>query len=244
MNDLEHSAPREWPDGVPSAEQSASRVWLVTFTDLVSLMLTFFVMLFAMSNVRLNDWENVIDSLSQTLRPSQEKTVATSATYNIGTVLRKSAINLDYLDSVFSKAVGDIEALSESRVVRLEDRLVIALPGELVFEAGGAVLTGRAREALFVLGGVLRNIGNQVFINGHTDPTPPSGIEYLSNWELSTARAIAVANALTEAGYTDDITAFGFSDGRYDDLSDLPEAERRVMGRRVDIVVLPTGGDI
>ncbi|MBT3305153.1 MAG: chemotaxis protein MotB, partial [Alphaproteobacteria bacterium] len=47
-------------------------MWLITFTDLVALMLAFFVMLFAMSNVKVSDWQNVIDSLSQTLRPTIE----------------------------------------------------------------------------------------------------------------------------------------------------------------------------
>ena len=69
-------------------------------------MLTFFVMLFAMSSVKVSEWKNIIDSLSQTLRPSDEQPVpAATSTFNIGTIFRKQAINLDYLSSVLNETV-------------------------------------------------------------------------------------------------------------------------------------------
>ena len=117
------------------------------------------------------------------------------------------------------------------------DQVVAAL------RAGKAVLAENARKALFNLGGVLRNIGNQIGINGHTDPAPPTGSDYTSNWELSMGRATAVANALMRAGYTEDIVAFGYADSRFKELPDMPAAERRTLGRRVDIVVFPTVGE-
>ena len=55
-------------------DRKSAQMWLLTFTDLVSLMLTFFVMLFSMSNVKLDRWDNVIDSLSQSLAPEEVKT--------------------------------------------------------------------------------------------------------------------------------------------------------------------------
>jgi chemotaxis protein MotB len=91
---------------------------------------------------------------------------------------------------------------------------------------------------------VLGNIGNQIGVNGHSDPSPPKGNEYSSNWELSLARAISVANSFKRSGYTEDIIAYGYSDSRYSQLPDLPEDERRELGRRVDIMVLPTAGEL
>ena len=97
---------------------------------------------------------------------------------------------------------------------------------------------------MFNLGGVLRNIGNQIGINGHTDPVLPTGGAYASNWELSMARAAAVANALRRSGYAEDIIAFGFADSRFSQLPDLPTDQRHALGRRVDIVVLPNAGGV
>ena len=217
--------------------------WMVTFTDLVSLMLTFFVMLFAMSNVKTDQWDDMIDALSQQLNPSQQKQVAAAtAEYNISTVYRRRAIDLDYLVSVIEKAIQDDDVLSRSNLMRLDDRLLIALPGDLLFQSGSAILAPEAQQALFNLGGILQNIGNTIAINGHTDPVPPSGATYSSNWELSTARAIAVANLLRRSGYTEDIIAFGFADSMFTQLPDMPEDDRKRLGRRVDIVILATVG--
>ncbi|MFQ5763429.1 MAG: flagellar motor protein MotB [Rhodospirillales bacterium] len=227
------------------SEEWGTRVWLITFTDLVALMLTFFVMMFAMSSVKVTQWQSMIDSLSQTLRPTAEKTppAATSA-FNIGTIFRKRAINLDYLASVLGETVEGHPLLSMGRLMRLEDRLIIALPGDLLFEPARAQLTDRGGQALFVLGGVLRNIGNQIGVNGHTGPDAPVGGDYASKWELSTARAAAVANALRQSGYTDPIIAYGYADGRVRQLPDLPEALRDALARRIDIVVRPEAGGV
>ncbi len=229
----------------PPKAKGPSTAWMVTFTDLVSLMLTFFVMLFAMSNVKVDKWDSMIDTLSQSLNASGAKAVvASSAEYNVDTIVRKQAINLDYLASVLEKTVAEDELLAHSRIMRLEDRLVIALPGDLLFAPARADLSEKAREAVFNLGGVLRNIGNQIGVDGHTDPVLVTGGAYASNWELSLARAASVANALRRAGYTEDIIAYGFADSRFSQLPDLPTDQRHALGRRVDIVVLPNGGEL
>lgn len=216
---------------------------MITFTDLVSLMLTFFVLLFSMSNVKLDQWENVIDSLSQSLNPVPEETVReATAAFNIGTGFRKRAINLEYLASVLEEHLAEDDVLQGSKLMLLDDRLVVALPGDLLFEPGRAVMTPGARDAMFSLGGIFRNIGNQIGVNGHSDPIPPAGGAYDSNWELSMGRAAAVANALRRAGYEDEIIAFGYSDSRFGELPQVDPATRRAMARRVDVVVLPTVG--
>jgi len=223
---------------------AVSRAWIVTFTDLVSLMLTFFVMLFAMSNVKVDRWEAMTDALSRTLSPNNGAVPATAtAKFNVATVVRKAAINLDYLAGVLQETVVADQLLSQSRIVRLEDRLIIALPGDLLFQPGKAELSARARDALFSLGGVLRNLGNEIGVNGHTDPVPPVDSIYPSNWELSLARALSVAEALRHAGYPQDIVSYGFADSRFGELPDLPLDQRRALGRRVDIVILPYRGE-
>lgn len=235
--DLEELGLERPPTG-PSAT-----AWMVTFTDLVSLMLTFFVMLFAMSSVQVDKWEKMIDALSQSLNPETRKTIsAPTAKYNISTTFRKRAINLDYLAAVLEEAVARDALLRGSRVLNLEDRMIVALPGDLLFGPGTALLTERAQRAIFELGSVLRNVENRLGVNGHSDATPPEGGRYASNWELSLARAIAVANALRRAGYPEDITAHGFSNTRFEELPNLPPEQRQALARRVDIVILPTVG--
>jgi chemotaxis protein MotB len=235
--------PAPWLSDMPSTNEAASKAWMLTFTDLVSLMLTFFVLLFSMSNVKVDQWENVIDSLTNTLKPTPiEATPTISATFNIGTLFRKRAVNLDYLEGVLRDGLKPLTQLESARVILLEDRLVITFPGDLLFEPGRAQMTEQAAEALFILGGVFSNIDNEISVDGHTDPTPPVGDEYTSNWQLSTARAATVANSLRRAGYREKIVAYGYADSRYQQLPIMEEEKRRALGRRVDIVVLPTAG--
>jgi len=230
-------------DNIPQPEKP-NTAWMLTFADLVSLMLTFFVLLYSMSSLQIDKWDAMTDTLTQTLNPNKVPTVAAAtAEFNIGTIFRRSATNLDYLSGVIESGVVDDPILSKSRIMLLEDRLVIALPGDLLFPAGKASMPEEARTALFTLGGMLSNVSNQIGVNGHTDPSPPGkGLGFTSNWELSIARASVVANALRQSGYTDDIFAFGYADSRYQQLPDLAQAQRSALGRRVDIVVFSTVG--
>ena len=230
--------------GVPKYDKP-STAWMVTFADLVSLMLTFFVLLFSMSSLQMDEWQEMTDTLTQSLNPGKITTVAAAtAEFNIGTIFRREATNLDYLSGVLEGGVAADPLLANSRIMLLEDRLIIALPGDLLFPPGQASMPDEARSALFTLGSLLRNVGNQIGVNGHTDPSPPGKEKgFVSNWELSIARSSAVANALRRSGYTDDIIAYGFADSRYQQLPAGSAAQRSAMGRRVDIVIFSTVGE-
>lgn len=223
---------------------SPGAAWMITFADLVSLMLTFFVLLFSMSSVKVEKWDAMVDTLTQSLNPGKLTTAAADTSkFNIGTIFRRQATNLDYLSGVLEAGIADDPILANSRIMLLDDRLVIAMPGDLLFSPGKAVMSKEARAALFVLGGLLRNVGNQIAVNGHTDPVPLDPKRgFSSNWELSLVRASAVANTLRHSGYTDDIIAYGYADSRFTQLPKLSKAQRYKLGRRVDIVIFPTVG--
>jgi chemotaxis protein MotB len=226
---------------VQPAKDTRSHSWLIIFTDLVSLMLTFFVLLFSMSNLKVDKWESITDSLSQSLSPtSSKKVAAATAQFNIASIFRKRAINLDYLSALLEDMIPKDPLLAKGKLIRLEDRLIITLPGKILFAPGDSRLTEKAQESLFNLGGVLRNIGNEIGVNGHTAPGKVQGREYESNWELSLARSISVANELRRSGYTETVTSYGYADSLYSQLPEMPESERRELSQRIDIVIRPT----
>jgi chemotaxis protein MotB len=220
----------------------ASGAWMIIFADLVALLLTFFVMLFAMSKVEKDKWEQVVDALSLRLRPSVEAIDARPAAYiNVPILDRTKAIDLDYLATILEDKMAANEILTGSRIRRRADRLVISLPTDLLFTLSSAALAPRAGEALFLLGGVLANIANRIDVGGHTDPLPVRGGAYASNWELSLARSVAVAEELRKSGYLREIAAFGYADSRFEELpSGLPEERRYALARRVDVIVRRT----
>ncbi len=219
------------------------RSWMITLSDLISLLLAFFVLLYSMHSVKFDRWQSAVDSLTEALNPKRAEALAPfPSPFNIGKVSRKRVIDLDYLATVLQQSLKSDTVLSKARVTRRADRLIIALPGDLLFDPGRAVLSQRARDAVFNLGGILRALGNRIGVNGHSDPGALSSPEYTSNWELSLARAAAVANALRRAGYEREIVAYGHADSRYDELPRMNEAERQALARRVDIVVFADAG--
>lgn len=220
-------------------------LWLVIFTDLVALMLAFFVLLFSMSTVKLSDWQSLVQSLSETLSPEEKKKIPVAeSNFNIESVFRGGASNLDYLMSIISEAVDGDKLLSQGRIVRLEDRLMIVMPGDVLFKSNGAELSDAGRKAMFVLGGVLRNIDNEIGINGHTGTVSLGQRGYTSNWELSVAIAGSIANTLRKSGYPRPITAFGYAANSPKSLKGLSANEGSALARRLEIIIRPEAGGL
>ena len=194
------------------APKQASTAWMVTFADMISLLLTFFVMLFSMSTVASEKWEDIVYALEQNLNPGRKTMhIEPTSSHDIRAVYIEQATDLVYLAAVLREQMADNPTLARSYVEEYESYLLISLPGELLFERGTANITRPAHQALFILGGLLKNLQNQIDVVGHTDPLPSVGTRFSSNWELSLARAIAVAEDLREFGYTKKIIAYGLS---------------------------------
>ena len=224
---------------VASPRRLQRPTWLVSFADLIALLLAFFVLLYAMQRVEHGSWEALIQSLSHSLRPSPAiEDPEPSADRNVENVVQLRAINLSYLEVLLRGRKAKEEALSGIMLRRRDDQLIIMVPSDLLFEQGQATPAATARDRLFALASVLRNISNRVDIYGHTDPSPVRNDRFRSNWELSIARAVAVAGQLREFGYRRPISTFGLADTRFDDVASIETQARRFeFSRRVDIIV-------
>ncbi len=223
-------------------KRSLNRAWLITFTDLISLMLTFFVLLFSMSSVKLDNWDMLTDTLSRSLRPviQEAPPLFKASRFNISTLVERDAENLDYLASVIEELTSKDELLANSTLTRLDDRLIVGLPGQAMFEEANAVMNGPAQAAIFELSSILRNVDNRIGVNGYSASNQDEGGAYTSDWELSIARAMAVSNYLGRSGVDQDITAYGFANSRYNGDSDTGDAGLAQIVERVDIVIFPS----
>jgi chemotaxis protein MotB len=225
------------------AASSSNSLWLVIFTDLVALMLAFFVLLFSMSTVKLSDWKSLVQSLSETLSPEEKKKIPVAqSNFTIESVFRGEASNLDYLKSIISEAVDSDELLSKGKIIRREDRLVFVMPGKILFKSGLAELSDEGREALFMLGGVLRNIDNEIVVNGHSGTKQFVQKGFTSNWELSIALAVSIANTLRQSGFPRPISVFGYADKRPSSNKSPRGNEDNYSFGHIEIVIRPEVG--
>lgn len=221
-------------------------IWMVTFVDTMALLLTFFVMLFAMTVPQKEKWREIRASLTERIRDTAASIGrADSPLDPVAVEDEAPALRIDYLAGLVSPMLRDDPVLAGTVVTRLTDRLVLSLPDDLLFDGGRSGLGGtRGRSAVALLADMLDRLGNRVEVIGHDAPTVGGGDDDPHSWALSISRAAAVARALRDAGYTKPVVVRGFGPTRFADLSRrLPLGRREELARRVDIEILATGPD-
>lgn len=223
-----------------------SKAWLLTFADLISLLITFFVMLYAMKAVDVKKWEEISGSITGAMRiaaPNAPVDMLRDKTTERISI--RQADNLDYVQNILRQRLADNFILSQINVVRNipNNTLDIILPAGVLFNPGSADIRGEAQEALQVLANLLRYLDNQIIVSGHTDPTPIRNA-YPSNWELSMARAVSVASVLKSSGVTSAMRIQAYGSSRFDALpSDLSVAEKMFRARRVELSISAKTGE-
>ncbi|WP_299616710.1 flagellar motor protein MotB [Pelagibius sp.] len=217
---------------------NGGQAWLLTFTDLTALLLTFFVLLYSMSTINDDDWQNLVDALSPRLSGLQEVTVAMpSADEDAEEVERIPGTDLNYLFSLLQEQMAEDPILAKATVAHADERITLALPGDLLFASGSTDLGEAASGSIFALGAVLGNLRNVVEIAGYADPLKPRRT-YATNWELSLARATVLSAMLGEGGYEGEILVRGYGHAQYRAPADPADSQAAMAAaRRVEIVI-------
>jgi len=118
-------------------------------------------------------------------------------------------------------------------------RMVLVLPNDVLFDSGKAELKPRGKETLAAVAEVLSTLDKRRFqVAGHTDDDPIRYSGFPSNWELSTARALAVVNLLVKSGMRPEtLSAAGY--GQFDPVQANDSADNKAKNRRTEITLQP-----
>jgi chemotaxis protein MotB len=253
--------------GAHDEEHENAERWLLTYADMITLLMAFFIIMFSISQLDLAKFqefrEGVISHFGGRGTP-----VMPGGDGNLkgGTaplldmpVGDKKGLGSD--DSKLSRAQAERQsfkraerqigaalaakglAKAASQQVR-ERGLVITIKTDAVlFDLGSAALRPDGRRILDALAGGLATLPNPVAVEGHTDDLPIHGARFPSNWELSTARASAVVRHLIQHGHLGAarLSATGYADERPLMPNDTPA--HRARNRRVEVVVVATAND-
>ncbi|MBX2835057.1 MAG: OmpA family protein [Micavibrio sp.] len=228
-------------------EEEAAALWLITFTDAMALMLTFFVLLYSMSAPAEEKWEKMTDGLYRNFEKKQKQPFSKSSvdSIDISKIDYGEALDLGYLSNIIRENISRRDALGDVLIYPQDNQLLISMPQNLLFNAGNSDVSDEGKQALFVIGGALVNIRNRIEVIGHADPRPfdRSADGAKSNWSLSLDRANKVADILKNVGYERPITARGLSSSRYSELPENWSKDRREsVARRVDIMIMQDDG--
>jgi chemotaxis protein MotB len=230
----------------------ADERWLITYADMVTLLLAVFIVMYALSDTNVRKFTEFAQSLSAAFNTDvfQGTTAYTITTGqetapNVGTFdSGKGVIGADL--RTVSAVVGDF-AISQGldgqiEVEEVPEGIAIRISDTLLFEPGRARLAGDSPLVIQRIAATLAPLPNRIRIEGHTDDQAPSGIFYADNWELSTARALAVLHALEAGGIKPNrLVAAGY--GEFDPIVAGSDAVAQARNRRVDLLILypPTG---
>ena len=228
-------------DEIERVEEPPNMAWMLTFADLVSLLITFFVLLYSMKDVNETKWNELTGTFQNVFEIRKKVMDARPDNYkSVESIDNIQSDNLIYIQQVLSTRFQDDPVLRNvtSEPVEGKDALAISLPSNLLFDSGSVVMKEIGAKAIRRLGDILRHLDNRVEVGGHTDPLPISTLEFPTNWELAMLRAMTVARVLQQQGVGENIMAVSYGDSRFNQIDPyLSEVERYQRSRRVDIIV-------
>jgi chemotaxis protein MotB len=187
-----------------------TRTWQMSFNDLLTVLLTFFILLVSVSDINMNKVQELSSSA--------------------GDVFGSKKIE-DQQDL----AIREISAVDGVNVYSVKGGISIVLPESLVFQSGSIDIIHK--DMLRHLGQKLKTVAGSIRVEGHTDSIPVSSGSFPSNWELSTQRAVNVVKFLVNECGIDprNLSAAGYADSQ--PVASNDSSEGRALNRRVNLIV-------
>jgi chemotaxis protein MotB len=237
--------------------------WAIPYGDLITLLLAFFVVMYAISSVNEGKYRAVSASLTAAfngvprtpvpvqvgelpvqsegqrpdvdlLPPPQPQELKTSP--DAAPDSAGEAAGLEAMADDLQKALAD---LINAKVIAVRETpywLEIEIQTDLLFASGTAQLSPSASVILTRLGKVLGRFPNPIRVEGHTDNLPINTPAFPSNWELSAARAASVVHLLMRSGVAPErLAVIGL--GEYRPVAENSEAAGRNRNRRVQLII-------
>lgn len=232
----------------PEEPKAGLPEWLATYGDLVTLLMCFFVLLFAFSSIDAQKFQAVMQSFQGSAGVlSGGKTLDDGPLVFNGmpeTQVTESAQETEKLQQLKEQVEKYLEQNNLQASVQLEldaRGLLLRFKDNVLFDSGKADLKPEALQILQFLGEVLNKpefAERFIRVEGHTDNVPIETVRFPSNWELSSGRAASVIRYYIEntSFKPDRFTASGY--GEFYPVASNDTAQGRGLNRRVDIVIL------
>jgi chemotaxis protein MotB len=206
--------------------------YLITYADLITLLLGLFIILYAISNIDIEKYKTMISAMGNVFGDKGEV---------VGLEQGSDLIKIPEIDKLKSKVDELIHEYHYENSVRVEENergIIIRILEDILFASGSAELGPDSKKVLKQLGAMISNLPNDIRIEGHTDNIPISTPRYPSNWHLSVNRALNTAYYLIndENILPEKVSIVGYSE--YQPVESNNDLEKRALNRRVDIVII------
>lgn len=204
-----------------------SSPWMVSYADMMTLLLIFFVLLVSVSDLDFSQFEKVADGITKA----------------IGKQSGKMKISLESLDKEINQFIDTSGLNAELASKTTPTGVTVSISGAYLFRSGSAVLSEKALPLLKRMSDFVADVSYDVAVEGHTDDVPIRSNNFESNWELSAARASGIVRLFISQGIDPlRLRAVGFADTKpvapARDANGNPIDENRAKNRRVVIQFL------
>ena len=224
--------------------------WLLTYSDLITLLMIFFVIMYSSSSINAQKYKAMSNSFQSVFGGGTNVIgEAGNGSGNSDADEKNEEPNVIDTELVESKKLENIKSevdnlinesdLKEHITTSIEDKgLIISFKDSMFFESGKADITDSMKEQLDKVSKLLNIMNNYIRVEGHTDNVPIKNNDFSSNWKLSVLRASNVVEYLIDSNKIspDRISAVGY--GEYRPIASNEGESGRSKNRRVDIVIL------
>ena len=222
--------------------------WMLTFSDLITLLLTFFVMLLTMSSMDVERIQRVFSSFTGGSGILDFTDMGKISSYEeqlrmlsqlTPEILPEEEILRDvFLGTGTPGATGVLpREAAETKIKKTEDGVALVFGASIFFEPGQATIKAEGMKILALLADIIKQVDRPISIEGHTDSTPVSSDAFEgSNWNLALARALAVRDALVDQFEVNPwrMRVAAMADSR--PVADESTPEGRAENRRLEVV--------
>jgi chemotaxis protein MotB len=230
---------------------SSSERWLLTYADMITLLLALFIVMFAMSSLDVKKYNtlakvfasafNMTTGASAGVMESSNNVLPAAGTQPILDGGNPEYKHLQEMMQQLRERITAEDGVQASKGVSMsitQRGLVVSLANSAFFDTGEASLQNSARATLKTIAGTLAFDSRAIMVEGHTDNTPVTTARFPSNWELSTLRATNVVRTLITDYHLSPkrLSAAGY--GEYYPVASNATAAGRAKNRRVDIVIM------
>ncbi|NQW09960.1 MAG: OmpA family protein [Alphaproteobacteria bacterium] len=246
----------------PDATHGDEQEWMVTYTDLVTLLLTLFVILISMSTFEdpggaLTEKLEVEETKAPDVAPLLESLLAfqkpdfgSSDTLEFESTAPGEPIDAlvvtkwtDRVEALLVDYLSTTELAADIEIEKRDDVVVIHMRDQILFQSARTDLGDQGHAVLRMLTPVMSYLDVPVTVEGHTDNVPIRSGVFPSNWELSASRAATVVRTLIDEGIAPErLRAVGYADTRPQASND--SAAGRARNRRVSLVLSAAKDDL
>lgn len=226
--------------------------YMLTYSDMITLLMMFFIIMYASSNVDAVKYKEISDSFKIAFSGGQtivgagdsmdaKKSNHTTKQENVNNKVDETQEQENQLQQVKKTIDKYIQQnnMTGNVSTEIEERgLVVSVRDTLFFDSGKADLKPDFQKKIVEIGSILNSVDNYIRIEGHTDNVPISNYKYIDNLDLSTARANSVLRVLQNQAHINPkrLTSMGYGEQR--PVAGNNTEDGRAKNRRVDIVVI------